>query len=213
MKKFQQLIPGLIMLGASQAVSANDEEDILEVFEQYRVAILAANGEAAYDLVDKTTRDYYDRILDSVRYASEEESRSMSKLEKLFVLRSRHQISKDNLSSWDGESYFQHAVDSGWIDKGSVSTTEITDIEITGDAASSKLQQDEDVAPFGFEFNRESSGWKLNLISVFSLGEMTLDTIVKQSESKEDDVIVSIVESISGEKVNESIWTAPFERP
>jgi hypothetical protein len=209
----RQLIAGLMILTVSHISVAADDEDIQGVFEAYRVAVLAADGDAAYDLVDKTTRDYYSRILDDVRYASAEEVGKRSKLDKLFIVRSRHQIPQDKLKTWDGESYFQYAIDSGWIDKGSVSTTEITEIQVSGDVASSKLKQKEEIAPFGFEFNKEADGWKLNLISMFSLGEMTLQNVVRQSDKDENEVIVSIVESLSGEEVSDTIWAPPFERP
>ena len=126
------LATGLFLTGCSKPT---EEEDVRAALEAYKSAILNDDGERALGLVDQNTRDWYETSLVRAREASKDEIMKLGIMDKLQVLIVRYQVPKLKLMNMTGESLFVYAVDNGWVGKNSVSTLDITEIQITDDVA------------------------------------------------------------------------------
>jgi|GEM_PF-479246 len=207
------LLAALLCL-ATQASAQNlvDESAVRESFLRYRDAILNSDADAAFNEINQNTRDYYAEMLDNIWYASAEEIDTMTVVDKLFIAQSRHRIPVQQLKEFDEESYFKYAVDAGWIGAETVEKIELLNVAIDGDTAMSTFVRDGRALPFGFSFNLEDGGWKIDLVSIIPLSNMGLVHAVNNSGYEEEEFIFKVVESLSGFPVDSQIWIPPLTR-
>lgn len=194
-----------IVVTLPQPVTAN-EAAVREAFETYRTAILSQDADGAYKAVDGNTKDYYDEMLQQTLDADAATVRSLPILDQLIILRSRQQIPAVELTAMDGESFFKYAVDRSWIDPSSVQQFNIDNIAVSGNTATTSLAKNGQVAPFGFTFNQEADGWKIDLTSILPFSERAMQQLVGESGMNQDEFLLFLVKSVSGADVPDSIW-------
>lgn len=187
-----------------------DEQEIIKVFQRYQIAVFNDNGDLALQQIDRHTKDYYQQMLHRSRYASAVESKSLSMNDRFLLVRTRHELSADELSSLDAEAYFKYSVDHEWIDKRSLSDLELVDVQISGDHASSHLQKGEQTASYGFDFNRESGQWKIDLTSVFPALEQSMRVSVERFGGEENEFILQVVGAVTRTPVDPYVWFPPL---
>ena len=195
------LIPG----DAQSAGTRLNERDIRAVFIGYRKALLDKNGAAAANFVDGNTMEYYRQIKHQALYAPEPRVRELALMDKLMVLRIRHEIPARTLLSMDTKRFFALGVDRGWIGADSVRKVAIGKIEVQGKRATAQLVQSGAPAPFKFSFNKESRGWKLDLTAMFPIARLAFKSMVPKDQA-EDQFALDLLESLSGKKPNLSLW-------
>ena len=190
-------------------VFANADE-ITAAFGKYRSAILAGDANAAYQLIDSNSKNYYREILKVILFANETESKFLPPLAKVSLIQARHQIPLDKLKLMDEKTYFSHAVKQGWIGKKSVTDMELADIVVSQDTATSKISKGGKTAPFGFTFHKEEGTWKIDLTSILPTSDKAFKQVIQKSGKNEDAYIFTIIEKLSGKKVQDSVWTPPL---
>lgn len=190
--------------------ASNDE--IITTFNNYRDALLNEDSDAAYNSIDSKTKKYYQKILNTVLYGKAEEVKQMSSIDKIFIIRSRHQIPPEELTTFNTESYFKYAVERGWIDKSSVTEIELADIVVEGDTATTKIKKNGQIVPFGFTFRKENNQWKLDLTSIFSISNLAFQKAIEESGMSEDEFVFYLVEVVSNSTVNNSVWNPILEK-
>ena len=209
MKNFTHLLGILssaaISISIPQVVIAS-EAAVQEVFDSYRTAILERDTDSAYNAIASKTKTYYSDMLGHVLESDAATVEALPILDQLIILRSRHQISAEELVAMNGESYFKYAVDRGWIDSGSVKQVEIAEIVISGETATSKIQKDGQVAPIGFRFDREFDGWKIDLTSILDISEGAMQRLIRESGMSQTEFLTFLIESVSETKVQDSVW-------
>ncbi len=196
----------IVMSAASPPAHADDPADVRAAFENYRAAILAQDADAAYALIDGTTRDYYRELLQVVLFASPEDMAGLMIMVKLAVVQSRRDIPREQLREFDAEAYFKHSVAHGWFSKDTMRRLALVAIEVDGDRASSSVERDGRVVRSGYAFNREAGEWKINLMPALIAGEWAMQQIVAASGKAEDDFIFDLVEAHSGTRPDASVW-------
>lgn len=203
----------LSLVGASGGWAQQSSEDLVRsCFERYRTAIMSGQAGAAYAEINQNTKAYYDDMLDKVLYLSAAEVKSLTALEKIFIAQSRHRIPLQELQAFDGEGYFKYAVEQGWVGRDSVANAELTNITVSGDSATSAFVKKDKTLPFGFSFSLENGDWKIDLISIIPISNLALQHMINNAEEDEQTIIFKIVETLSGETVDETIWDAPAVR-
>ncbi len=214
--EFRPLWFALLLLASSlcySAVAQDTQHKLVEAsFERYRQAIMSAQADAAYAEINEKTRQYYVDMLDKVMYLSAAETSSLTVLEKIFIAQSRHRIAPETLQQFDGEKYFKYAVEQGWIGKDSVANASLGNISVSGDSATSQFIKQDKTLPFGFSFSREQGDWKIDLVSILPVSNLALQHMINNAEADEQSIIFQIVETLSGEPVDESVWNPPFSR-
>ena len=202
----------LLIVMSPVPARAGDAADVRAAFETYRGAILARDADAAYALIDRTTRGYYHELLQAVVYARPRDMSQLMIMVKLAIIQSRRDIPAEQLIAFDAEQYFKHSVARGWFSKDTMRAISLVAIEVDGDRARSSVERDGQLVQSGYEFRREDGTWKINLMPALVAGEWAMQQIVAASGKTEDDFIFDLVEAHSGARPDSSIWEPIVDR-
>ncbi len=175
-------------------------------FDGYKQAILDQAGEKSVGFVDRNTLAYYQKMRDLALRGDRETIRALSTVDKLFVLSIRHRISSEEVELMTGESLFVYAVNQGWIGKASVINNEVGDITVSGTHATGVHVSGRKASPFKWVFQMENGKWKLDLTSIMPAADQAFKQVIRQSGLHEDEFLITIIESVSGEKVADTVW-------
>ncbi len=196
----------LLILFYSCDNQTKEKAKITKVFSGYIKAILGDNGKTAYTLIDKHTKDYYKDMLRLSLIANKEKVKSLSLVNKLMVFALRHRLDKKKLISMTAKDLIIYAVENGWVGKNSVMNLEIGKITISNSFAKAKVIVSQKETPMYYHFYKESGRWKIDLTEMMKWGELGLKKVMEKSGKDEDQFIFSILEAISGKKVDSKIW-------
>jgi hypothetical protein len=201
----------LAILALTACGGRSENDAILETFSGYKQAILNKDGAAAVQHVPRETIDYYQQMVDWSLTADRDSLESLSTINKLGVLLMRQRIPADKLRMLDGKEAFIYAVDNGWIGERSTIATEIGDIQISGDRATAAVYINAQKAPLRYHFAKENGSWTFNLLKAMTAGDQGLKMAIRKAGMPENEFLLSLLESVSGRKVPDSIWE-PLEK-
>lgn len=189
-------------------VESQDIQDIRAVFQQYREALLESNGQAAAELVDAKTIQWYGNVLQDALFLEKDDLLSLDILKKFTVLRLRQEFKRDELEAMTGRGLFILAVNQGWISQESVEKAELAEVKTENDYAVASIKE----APTmpAFYFIKEDGQWRLALWQIFPLAIQSLEASAAESGLSEEEFVFFILEQISGTPVNESILEGPL---
>ncbi len=209
------VVPILLLITMSAPLPpahADEAAEVSAAFERYRAAILAQDADAAYAMIDRTTRGYYHELLQAVVHARPRDMSQLMIMVKLAIIQSRRDVPAEQLIAFDAEDYFKHSVARGWFSKDTMRAISLVAIEIDGDRARSSVERDGQLVQSGYEFQREDGAWKINLMPALIAGEWAMQQIVAASGKSEDDFIFDLVEAHSGARPDASIWEPIVDR-
>lgn len=185
--------------------------DVHEAFTTYKMAILNDDGNRAFSVVDKRTRDYYDELHRLSVSGSETEIRGLSLMDMMQVVLMRHRIPSEEFLSMTGEKLFVYCVDKGWVGKNSVANLEIGDIEIHENFAIGSVINNGQLTKMQFHFYHEEDSWKIDITKTVEYGAAAFKQLQEGSGTSEEEFIFSLVESASGTKVNPGTIFKPLD--
>jgi hypothetical protein len=117
---------------------------------------------------------------------------------------------------WDtiqaGKEIFAYGVKNQWVAKDSVAPFELGYVNAYGNYASGEILHNSKAAQtaseFRLEFRKENDVWRINLLPLLERisRERSAQLNMNQDENK---AILTIIEQMSGRKVDASIWTPP----
>ena len=201
------LLAVLAIVQASCQNEGTDQKASIRIcFDGYKKAILAQDGTSAKLFVDKNTIDYYGKMRDLALNAPEEKVRKLSTIDKLMVLTIRHRIPAKDIDGMNGESLFVHGVEQGWIGKGNVVNNELGDIKIFSNYATGVHIASGQESRLRWTFRNENGKWKIDLTTLMAVGDQAFKQLINQSGMPEDQFILTTLESVSGNKVPDTIW-------
>lgn len=204
MKPLELILPLLLfMVGCSQVPESNL---VKQTFFGYKAAILNDDGDTAYDLVDKNTKEWYSKTLDRVMHWERDQIMQLGTIDKMQVIIIRHRIPKEELLQMSSESLFKYAVNNGWVGKNAVSGIEIGKVDIQGEFATGVVRSDGQDSPLRFHFYKEDDSWHIDLTEMNKWGEAAFVAQIEQSGLTEIDYIFRITQVISGKPVQSDIW-------
>lgn len=206
MNKVSQLI--LFTLTGIQFAHATPQE----AFSGYKSAILEQQGQNAASIVTSTTIDEYQKYVDAAKYAERAEMERLSFLTRFQALIIRHRVPKEKLQGMDGKEAFVYAVDNDWIGKTGVVPMEIGNVRESGTKAVSDAFLNGQKIPFEFIYKKEGGKWKFDLTQILMNSEAPLRMAAKQANLKEDDFIFMVLETVSGTKPTQGLWTPPLKK-
>lgn len=208
MKAFRNTILVLLLLIASAPLTYADTQEIEDVYRVYREALLAANGEQAWQVLDSRSRVYYEDILSDALTLKRDDLEELDLIAKFIVLRVRMEFRKDQLEQMDGEGVFATAVQKSWISVSTVQSVERLDkVIVDKNLALGFVAESKDVPVFYFV--KEENGWKLALLESLELGKLAIQRMIKQSGMNEDDFIRAMLEQASENKIDNGIFEGP----
>jgi hypothetical protein len=205
------LVAAALMLSTPEAGAPKahgQEAAILSAFKAYQAALLKKDGPRCATLVDRATIDYYQRMRDLAVKGSAADVRKLGLMDKLVVVRMRHQVPIAQLKPMDGAGALAYAVVQGWIgDK--VAGAEFGAIEVDGATASGAFMVDGHPTPTRMQLHREKGAWRISLVSVFPASNFLFGKMQRESGLSEDDFVIATVGKLAGKPVPDTIWNPP----
>ncbi len=218
------VLPALLCLPvAAQTPAGTGEAEaaVRATFEAYRQALMAGDGELAASLVDRETGEYYRQLKRLVLEGSEEEVRQRTFVDRFLVVAFRHQFASDELAAMELADVIVRAMDLGWINSAAIEQLAIGTIRIEGNgpvegneavAAARTRASLEDPSLAGgldeleYRFVNEDGQWKFRFSSFISSIDAVMRNLAAQLGADEDDLIFTLVESLTGVEVLPEVW-------
>jgi hypothetical protein len=211
MKKRTFILLPLAVLLCGCSNDKADKEAIQKVFDNYKTAILAGDGNAAAASVTQETLDQYQKYVDWALHADRATVQSLSVLDKMQVLMMRHRIPRDKWQGMTGEKVFVYAVNNNWIGKDQVQAAELGEINLFVFQASADAIMNKRKTRSRFFFLKEKGAWKYDLMRLMQGFDAALKSEIKRIRMSPDQFIFNALEHANGTKPTDSIWE-PIEK-
>lgn len=191
------------IVGFSQSTP---EKLVKSCFDSYKTAILNDNGTDAVKFVDSRTIKYYSYILDQVKNTDSAGVDSLSIMDKLMVFMIRLKTSREEILSFNGQTLFAHAVNSGMVGKNSVANNAVGTIVIDKNFAKGQLIIQGKEQPLFFHFYKEEGQWKIDLTALFPMANTAFQNMADESGENTNDYLLSLLEILYGKKPGPRVW-------
>lgn len=196
----------LVSCNNSRRNKIEEAKAVQKCFENYKTAILNADGKTALNFVDVNTINYYDQMLKYALTAKKEDVMKLTFSNRLMVLSLRHRIDPARLKTMTGKSLFVYTVNNGMIGKTSVRGVEIGRVGTKKKRAKAEVKVRGKKAPYFFYFNRENEQWKIDLTQLRPHTEKALKKMIESLGMNENDYIFQTLGTLTGKEPDESIW-------
>lgn len=212
------VLPALLCLPAAAQTPAGTgdaEAAVRATFEAYRQALMAGDGEAAASLVDRETGEYYRQLKRLVLEGSEEEVRGRSFVDRFLVVAFRHQFVREELAAMELADVIVRAMDIGWINSAAIEQLAVGEVRVDGseavaDARTRASLEDPSLAggmdELEYRFVNEDGQWKFRFSALVASIDGVMRNLAAQLGADEDDLIFTLVESLTGVEVLPEVW-------
>ena len=209
--------PATARVTGAEGGDAEVEAAVRATFEAYRQALLAGAGERAAALVDRETGEYYRDLKRLVLDGTEEDVRQRTFVDRFLVVAFRHQFDAAELTGMELADVIVRAMEIGWINSAAIEQLAVGSVRIEGDearAAARTRASLEDPALGGgideleYRFVREDGIWKFRFSALVSSIDEVMRNLAAQLGADEDDLIFTLVESLTGVEVLPGVWDA-----
>jgi hypothetical protein len=193
----------LVVALGSPALAGVDA-DVRATFERYKKAVLQRDGQKAVAEIDDRTLDYYARMRTAALSAPD--IHNLSLLDKLMIVRLRHELSPDQLSAMDGRSLLAYAIGKGWVGDASVQRGGIGEVKVSGQTAVGAMTLGGKPTPAKLAFRRGKRGWLIDLLPLLGGAEPALQQLRQKSGLSEDELVLKMIEEATGRPVPAAVW-------
>jgi hypothetical protein len=190
----------------SSFAQSEETAAVKTVFVNYKDAIMKGNGAEAAKYVDTKTIAYYDGLLQKIISADSVEVSKLNVLDKMTLLTVRHKIPKAKVLGTNAKDFFIYIIDQGMVSKNTIANVELGEITINGSTASGQISNNSLQIPIAFEFNKEPSGWKIDITSMFGPTSAALKQFLQATNTSENDFIFRMLTMVSGKAPGNEIW-------
>ena len=201
---------------AEEVPLAPEQQEVKQIFQSYKTALLEGDGDSAAHLVDHQTFEYFETLQSLALTGDAEAVRSRAFVDRLLIVTMRHELDAATLAEMGLEDLLRHAIESGWIAKASIRQLDIGEISVDGDDATAEATVGgsvppaaEGVEPLAYEFIREEGQWKFRFGSLVTSLNRVISDFTAQLGADEDDMIFTLVQALSGRQVLPEVWNAP----
>ena len=163
-------------------------------------------GADAAATVDAETLQHFAELRELALNASREELRAKGIGLRTSVLLIRARATRAELANLEGSGYFAFAVDKGWHAQDSSTELDLTEPEITGDAAEAKAILRGVQTQIPLRFVAENGDWRFKYVDLVKRADAGDRQIQQRSGVEEDELIVRSLERALGKTLPESIW-------
>lgn len=183
-----------------------DAKAITDVFAAYKRAMLSDQGSEVAKFVDQNTLDYYDYILEQVRYAVESDVTNLGLVHQLSIVLIRHTASRKDLEKLNGQSLLAYLVNNQRIGKGSLEENTLSVIKSNGTIAQAYIREEEKETSRYFLFHKEKGVWRIDLTTHFDSMQKILEGYTSELNISEKELMVLLLEQITDKKPDDRIW-------
>ena len=210
-------LPCLPAAAQAPAETGDAETAVRATFESYRQALMAGDGETAAALVDRDTGAYYRQLKRLVLEGSEEEVRERTFVDRFLVVAFRHQFAGEELAAMELSDVIVRAMEIGWINSAAIEQLAVGEVRIDGDEATAAARtraslEDPSLAggmdDLEYRFVNEDGRWKFRFGALVASIDEVMRDLAAQLGADEDDLIFTLVESLTGVEVLPEVWEA-----
>jgi hypothetical protein len=177
-----------------------------KAFADYRQAVLDKKGDAAADLIAPATIAEYQKYRDLALKGDEKTVKGLSISGRTNVLMMRHRVGKDQLKSMNGKKIVAYAVDQGWIGEEGVKRAGVTDVEVSGSAATAKVTVNGQKSDEMFHFAKHDGKWTIDLVPNLPRADVLFQKMASESGQGENEFLFQILGLLTGRPVTDAIW-------
>lgn len=206
MKSLVSLLAGITCFFTVSFGQSPDQKQVKQCFNSYKSAILNDQGTEAVKFVDSRTIKYYSDILELVKNGDSAKVDALTIMDKLMVFLIRLKTSREELLSFNGESLFAYAVNSGLVGKNSVSNNSIGAVTINKNFAKGQFVMEGKSQPIYFHFYKEKAQWKIDLTSLFPMANAAFQRMADESGQGTNEYLLSLLEIMNGKKPGAQVW-------
>lgn len=188
-----------------QPLFSQDSIAIQKVFDQYIEAVQNEEGYAAAELLDSTTVQHFQMVLDKILYADSLAIDSMEVISKYQILLNRERIPKDELIGLSGKDLVATSVTSNRLFDSDYITIDHMDVD-SNIAKVYLIIERRKSYPMHFLFIKENENWKFNMTSLFEMMSQPFQMSSKAYGMTENEVILHSIENSTGHPPSDDIW-------
>jgi hypothetical protein len=146
-------------------------------------------------------------MLELTKYGSKKTIQERSIIDQMIVLITRQLFDKATISTLEnGRDYIEFAIEKGLIGEDQVKIMVVNSVQVVGDKAYIELVADGKVLPIKFTAQKEQGKWLIDITSVLPLAEEAFQALFAQSGLTNEEMIVYMLENLSGRPVTDEIW-------
>ena len=198
----------------TQGQGVDESVQVKGTFETYRTALLQADYEAAWSIVDFHTKNFYSRAVQDGLSLARPNLNRLNPMNKFMVLRTRVEFRKPEIQKLTGRALFEAAVTNGWISRSTLERAPALHRVTVQDQYAAGYMEEAPQVP-AFFFIKEAEGWKLSLWKSFDLvnAQLRADMQKAQKESglSDDEFLLETLRRISKYEVDPRILDGPID--
>lgn len=187
----------------------DDETAVCAAFAAYRKALQDRDAPAALALVPDSTIAYYDRLAGIASASGPEEISTLSMIDRLTIAVLRIQHPTAELAAMDGRQLFSDGVETGRIGSSTPADAQLGTVRIAGDRAYIQVVADGTATPVDFEFVHVDGAWLVDVVALLHVVNSVMEDGARQTGIPENRLIFEAVESVTGRRIDESIFARP----
>lgn len=192
---------------ATHRAVAMDRVDVRKVFESYKAAILAEDGEMSVRSLTQSSFDRYEKLRVLALDGEGPVVRALPLFDRLTVAALRAQMTAAELATIDGKGLIVLSVDRGMIGAESVTGLTLGDVKLNDDVATADIKTDAGSVPGGFRFRYEGDRWLFDLAALMDGTSKNMDRMGNPDLEAE---LLRALGRIAGKPVGKSIYDKPL---
>ncbi len=204
------LLSTSLLIGCNYAPPVEEKPDhtaakkeIRAAFNQYKSAILSQDGAKTVEYITKNTVDYFEGILDKVKFAEKETILDLSLADQSQILLIRRFFPKEEILGFDGKRLYAATINEGLTGE-PLKTMSIGLVAVKGDKGKAQMVLDGTKTAVFFDFLKEDKQWKLDITTTLV---MTTKSIQLQAREANLAVTAYLLDMLQLEgKDRELIW-------
>jgi hypothetical protein len=111
-----------------------------------------------------------------------------------------------------GHEVLEHALSRGWVGKNSVAPFVVKTVHVVESTAVVDVISERQEGMTQLQFVNEEGTWKLDLMFLMQAASIQFDLIIKQQGTTREELIFTLLSSLSGEVADKTIWRPPLSR-
>ncbi len=196
-----------------------EEEVIKDTFTAYQIALFEGNGTKAAEFLDQKTLDFYGKLGGMALEADSARISRLSFYNKLMVLYLRQTMPKNQLIKGvtNPKKIYANTLKREFIDFETLSELELSIIKVrqksSGKEADVWMGKADTKEKFPVKFKFQNEGWKINFATILNtLNQSFRYQVNLGGELHEDELLIYLLEEVSGKTIRKDIWLPVKER-
>lgn len=209
-KLFSLIFLAIVLIGCNETPTSSQKPDhtsakkeIRTAFKQYQSAILSQEGAKAIPCITKSTLEYFEGILDQVKFAEKEAILGASIADQTQILITRRLFSKKEIFSFDAEQLYATMIDKGFMGE-YIKTLSIGLVAVKGDKGKAQMVLNGEKTAIFFDFAKENKQWKIDITTTLIMTTKFIEGQARKANISTTQYLLDMLQL--NEEEAEQIW-------